>query len=820
MRPVPRDDYYVNMWNFFHPFYDTPEMAAKAVKRFRELGCNGGTMMASMIDHEAYLESLKPMRLTFGYKGVSTQGTYPFKENDLPFYVMNVLRPIYWAWGDAKPVFREMYRKFNQTRDRKTFIRVPCVNNPDVIAAMDTNTRRIMEVLRNDGVLDNALYYDLRDEPSVTSFVLASDVCFCEHCMALLRSKLKDVYGDLAGLNRAWDTSFRSWKAVEPLTSQEMIERRETGNFNFAPWADHRDFQNDSFLRTLQRGMGIIKETHPEALVGIAGTQCPSVFGGYDFSKIGPAMDWFEPYDFGCSLDLWHSFRRDQSVPIISTSFWAPDRAEMLNARLWTYLYQAGGYGGTIIWHSNILFDDKSKDVKALPGTAGFGRVLAELRGGTPRLLQRSKAQRSPVAVHYSHASVNADFALSCPARWRSIAAWQDKTGAMFPVRDAWFAILEDLGLRPVFVSTQQIENGELEKGGFRLLVLPRSVAVSDKEAAAMKTFVKGGGVVAADSFPGRMDEHCRDRAVGCLDSLFGIKRLERDNYFCGADDLNWTHDWRGKSFGGRLRFDAGHVENRITPRKGTVQMGRTETADSPIGVVNAAGKGRTVLFNATPMGYMEARTRGLGETMRAFFGQCVRMAGVQPELTVSERGTDKPLPGLGVFPFRHSGNRYFGVAPDLNISQDVLGAMQMDAEGGRRKVTVTFPTTGHIYDVRKGRYLGKGKQAELSLETFEAPLLAVMKTKARRMRLSFDGHSASAVLSVTGGKPGERVFRFEIVRKNGRRVHDTGANVVARNGRAKWTPDTRLPKGGRIVCRDVATGVSAELGAITPMAM
>ncbi|MFW6159104.1 MAG: beta-galactosidase, partial [Planctomycetota bacterium] len=552
MRPVPRDDYYVHMWNFFHPFYDTPEKAKKAIKRYRAIACNAGTMMASMVDHEAYLESLDTYGLEFKYKAVRTTGTYPFKENDFAFYVMNVLRPIYWQWGDAKPKFREMYRTFNETRDPETFIRVPCLNHPDVIEAMDGYTRRMMEVLDEDDALDLALLYDLRDEPSVTSFVLASDICFCDHCMARMRDWLRDEYGGFRELNRAWGTSFRSWDEVRPLTSQEMLERREAGNWNFAPWADHRTFQNHTFLRTLERGAEVIRETHPDAVVGIAGTQCPSVFGGYDFSKLGPMIDWVEAYDFGCSLDLWRSLRRDRSVPILSTSFWAPDRAGMIQARLWTYLYQAGGYGGTIIWQSNALFDTDSENVKPLPGTPGFAEVLAELRSGAPRLLQRSTEQNSPVAIHYSHASVNADFALSCPNRWRSIAAWQDKTGAIYPTRDAWFAILEDLGLRPAFVSAEQIENGKLEDENFKLLVLPRSVAISDAEAAAMKRFVRNGGVLAADSFAGRMDERCRDREVGCLDDLLGIKRLERDDYFCTTDDLNWYRDWQGNDFGGR----------------------------------------------------------------------------------------------------------------------------------------------------------------------------------------------------------------------------------------------------------------------------
>ena len=56
--------------------------------------------------------------------------------------------------------------------------------------------------------------------------------------------------------------------------------------------------------------------------------------------------------------------------------------------------------------------------------------------------------------------------------------------------------------------------------------------------------------------------------------------------------------------------------------------------------------------------------------------------------------------------------------------------------------------------------------------------------------------------------QPGEHVFRFDLYNAQGKRNFDGGANVVAENGSATWTPDGELPKGGQVVCRDVATGI------------
>lgn len=57
------------------------------------------------------------------------------------------------------------------------------------------------------------------------------------------------------------------------------------------------------------------------------------------------------------------------------------------------------------------------------------------------------------------------------------------------------------------------------------MLILPAALALSDTEVAAIRKFVKSGGMVIADYLPGIMDEHCRSRGgVGALDDVFGVK--------------------------------------------------------------------------------------------------------------------------------------------------------------------------------------------------------------------------------------------------------------------------------------------------------
>jgi hypothetical protein len=77
-------------------------------------------------------------------------------------------------------------------------------------------------------------------------------------------------------------------------------------------------------------------------------------------------------------------------------------------------------------------------------------------------------------------------------------------------LRESWCKIVEDLGLQYNFVAYEQVERGELAKGGYRVLILPRSTSLSEAEAREIRAFAASGGLVIADGVPGRFDAHSR----------------------------------------------------------------------------------------------------------------------------------------------------------------------------------------------------------------------------------------------------------------------------------------------------------------------
>jgi len=813
----PRDDFYVLIYNFIEPLFSSgSEKTALAFRRFREMGVNGGCLTSPFVNRDGYLASVKAFGLPPPEFKLRELGAHPFLDHQFPFYVENMVRPIYEKWEKSKPVFRKMYETFARQRDRKVFVRVPCVNNPAVDVTM---RRRIAEIM--DGLKDARhlfLLYNLRDEPSITAFLLAADTCFCEHCLKRMREWLQGRYPTLEALNAEWGTAFGSWDQVEPITTQEALERRRSGDWSFAPWHDHRTFMNETFRRVVAELADEVRRRDPEARVGLAGTQCPWVFGGYDFSELVPVLDWAEPYAFGGSLDCFRSFKQRRHVPLLRT-IGLGGGLKAGEAMLWHYVYIAGGDAGTIIWNSNVVVDGESPRFRLPAASRELGRSLAELRSGAPRLLQLAVEVTSPVAVHYSQASINADFIVSVPDRWRSVAASVSEDFPARKCREAWWALLEDCGLRPTHVSSKQIEAGELLRRGVKLLILPRSIAVSDAEVREMRRFVEAGGTLVADSFAGRMDEHCRERPVGALDALFGIRRPAGDGYHASTEraslDYGAKPDARPVWGGGPLRARCSLIEEGLEPLDGVRVLGCSEYTDSPLGFLATHGRGRALLFNAAPLDYLAARASaaaGHGGGDRQFFAGILELAGVVPEIELRSADDGRPLPGWRVFPFRHGRACYFGLSPDLGISQDILGAVEVHGEDrAGRRVEVRLPVAGHLYEARSGRYLGRGTRAELRLEPTSAPLLALLPYKVRGLKLAFDGTVARAALRTAGGRPGEHVLRFDVLDAKGRRLLDSGANVVALAGAAEWKPEGKLPKGGRLVCRDVATGVSAE---------
>ena len=401
--PRPWTDYRVILW--------TGDSAAKKPDRW-----------------PLYFERLKDLGATAGmvYSGGDPA---PLLKAGLPYYVENMVnRGLCLKWNSRVRDWDGFVTAWAKDRNRAAFVREYGLFDP----AWRQSSKDAVRELARRHASHAPLAYDLRDEISITISANPFDYDFSPATLAAFRDWLRAAYGDLAALNKAWDTTFAAWDDVEPFTTDGIKNRMASGDavprgqpdwqalaalkfepakargaplrWNLAPWCDFRSFLDTAWAGILDELRQSARAIDPATPVGIEGTQMPHPFGGYDLWKLSQALDWAEPYDIGASRAIFGSFMDGR--PLLSTiGEKNPDRARR---RLWHLLLE--GDRGCIVWWSEDCIDFASADYALTSKGRALAPVLKEMSGPLPSLLVRAKREWDPVAIHYSQPSVQVNW--------------------------------------------------------------------------------------------------------------------------------------------------------------------------------------------------------------------------------------------------------------------------------------------------------------------------------------------------------------------------------------------------------------------------
>ena len=261
-------------------------------------------------------------------------------------------------------------------------------------------------------------------------------------------------------------------------------------------------------------GREAIESVDPQAYVNIGGGQRPG-WGGYDYARITKALTAIEPYDIGNNVEIIRS----------------------LNPRCrWSRPHSRPGPGKSSESGVNFSTDiaDSSSGTRS---TSLLAKTASPAREASKRaVLQRDprrhrstdyqqQACDEPIAIHYSQASMRTEWMLARRPegdKWMERNARIERTDDEFlRLRESWCQMIEDQGMQYRFVSYDQVENNELLRGGYRVLVLPRSSSLSSAEVNAIREFVSQGGTVIADGMPGTFNEHSRGLPESPLGDMF-----------------------------------------------------------------------------------------------------------------------------------------------------------------------------------------------------------------------------------------------------------------------------------------------------------
>src|SRR5215471_10013156 len=488
-----------DMWSDYRAIIWHPQKAGSCAA-LKQVGIDAGAVIPE--DRERPAENIE-------------QRIAPLLECGLTLYVENIATDFYSAyhrWSPDKPVnwrFVEVKKAHQDNpQDLRALMRDPSLSDPEWQRKIRDRLTETVRAYR----AHRPLFYNLADEPGIADLSAFWDFDFSPHSLAGMRRWLKGRYGSLAALNRQWGSRFTNWSSVVPMTTAEAM-RRSDGNYS--AWVDFKEWMDVEFARAIERGTHAIHAADPGAYSAIEGGQIPG-WGGYDYSRLANAVDLMELYDGGGSVEILRSL--NPNLILLRTSF---DAGGLEIHAIWRSLLRGGR--GVIFW-------DPEGRIAGDVGSAGdrgyrVAAALREIKGGLGAVLIHSRRQVAPIAVLYSPQSMRLQWMLDWQPRG---TAWSDRDPSKVyedgnPVRSSMTAFLDFLGrvgLEPRVLTPELIEKGVLHSD-IRVLILPRVLALSEREAVEIRRFVDGGGTVIADGIPGRFDRHGRRLAEPLLAGLF-----------------------------------------------------------------------------------------------------------------------------------------------------------------------------------------------------------------------------------------------------------------------------------------------------------
>ena len=434
---------------------------------------------------------------------------------DLRCYLENIAADFYapyHKWYDNRPVnwrFLELKQRYWENRfDRAAFVREPSLSDREWLKRIQDRLIRDVRALHPY----RPLYYSLSDEAGIGDLSAYWDFDFSAPSLAAMRDWLKDGYGTLTALNEQWGTTFSDWEQVIPMTTDEAMKRSDQ---NFSAWADFKEWMDVAFARALKSGTDAVHAADPGAVSAIEGTQIPG-WGGYDYSRLAGSVDAMELYDYGDNVSITRSF--NPKMIMLTTSFeGGPAEAH----RVWRELLR--GTRGLVLWDDSNGFTGKDGNLgeRGREAASYFG----DIRGGLGALLINSRRHSDPIAILYSPASMRVQWLLDRRAtgeEWgRRSASSEYQDDAIRTSTRSFAHALEHTGFQYRFVSSEELGRGELQKGNYRILILPHTIALAPSDAKEIRDFVERGGVVIADSEPGVFDEHGRRATKPLLSEVF-----------------------------------------------------------------------------------------------------------------------------------------------------------------------------------------------------------------------------------------------------------------------------------------------------------
>ena len=334
--------------------------------------------------------------------------------------------------------------------------------------------------------------------------------------------------------------------------------------------------------------------------------------------------------------------------------------------------------------------DDPAGKRELSPVIERLAPTFREIQGRAGEFIMNpdSYLEIDPIGVYYSHPSIRAGWAMDSithGATWpKRLTSMDDANLSSAHLRLSWCKLLEDLGYQYDFISYLDVHEGRVDLAKrFKVIILPQTICLSEREAGALSRFVRSGGMLIADTLCGVLSETGRGRKAGALDDLFGIIRDESRGYLNGQTIVEVDAELFQKPFPERLGAYNGTIEHRsmVVFERGTkAASGSTGEAAGSAAVVirRKMEKGGTLYLNLTPLAYAHFPYRAgkMGRAWRALIGNTLRDVGLRPRVEVYSG--DQPEPWMESLLWRNANRYCLAVLKNVSGSADAPDSMRI----------------------------------------------------------------------------------------------------------------------------------------------
>jgi beta-galactosidase len=461
------------------------------------------------------------------------------------------------------------------------------------------------------------LGWDLWSEPAVINwaqapYIRSPEFCFCPNTVARFRGWLRQKYGSLDALNRAWYRRFEKWEDVEPNRLSTIL--------SYTDYIDWRQFIVDKLAEDLRMKYDAVKRVLPDRVV-TSHAAAPSLFtsplsgeGAPDDWKMADVVDYWgtsfypkhsnpvgrDPAFRGSLLDFSRSasdakangfYIGELQAGFGTIALRLSGTVTPSDERIWMWSAFARGAKGLSVYAWYPMSSGYESGGYGLINLDGTLTERARAAGAVARVIDRNQslfldARPLPaeVAIVYNPLSYFVGGRQPQPASGAQGEVWGMQQRSM----QGYYRALFPANVPVDFVHIDEIARGKA--GQYKLVILPYPLMISGAAGKGLVDYVRNGGALVTEARAAWNDEHGRAKDVI---PGFGLSEV------CGCRETSVQQTVSGKT---EIKTASGKIrgalyEEVLTPSNGRI-IG-TFGDGSPAIVESSFGKGKMMAIGS-----------------------------------------------------------------------------------------------------------------------------------------------------------------------------------------------------------------------------